>query len=212
MAVPEVIKIYHIIHWDRLTSIINEGYLLCDKIISGQPQSGSVIGMNNIKQRRLNLPLQSHRGLHVGDCVPFYFCPRSVMLYLIHRDNYPDLPYHGGQDQIIHLEADLSRVTAWASQNNRRWAFTTSNAGSYFFEDYANLKHLDKLDWNTIQSPNWQSHRENKQAEFLVEESFPWELVDRIGVRSANTASIVETITSRASHQPQITVAPNWYY
>ncbi len=134
------------------------------------------------------------------------------MLYLIHQDNYPDLPYHGGQEQIVHLEADFYRVVAWANQNNRRWAFTASNAGSYIFEDYASLQQLDKLDWETIQSPNWRSHREQKQAEFLIEESFPWELVDRIGVRSARVASIVETAISTASYQPQITVEPDWYY
>jgi len=45
----------------------------------------------------------------VGDCVPFYFCPRSVMLYLIYQGNHPDLQYHGGQDLVLHLEADLYR-------------------------------------------------------------------------------------------------------
>jgi hypothetical protein len=58
--------------------------LLSDAAIQQQALPGTVIGMNNIKQRRLNeLTLASHPGLHVGACVPFYFCPRSVMLFLI---------------------------------------------------------------------------------------------------------------------------------
>ncbi len=44
----------------------------------------TTIGMNNIKERRLTqLQLASQPGLYVGQCVPFYLCPRSVMLYLI---------------------------------------------------------------------------------------------------------------------------------
>jgi hypothetical protein len=73
-----------------------------------------MIGMNNIKQRRLTeLTLDSHPGLYVGQCAPFYFCPRSVMLYLIHKRN-PELAYKGGQEPIVHLEADLRDAVAWA--------------------------------------------------------------------------------------------------
>ena len=91
--------------------------------------------MTGIKQRRLTeLTLSSHPGLHVGDCVPFYFCPRSVMLYLIYQGNHPELTYRGGQGPIIHLEADLHATVAWAVGAGRRWAFTLSNAGSYFFQ------------------------------------------------------------------------------
>lgn len=71
--------------------------------------------MNGIKQRRLSeLRLISHPDLHVGDCVPFYFCPRSIMLYLINQANHPDLQYRGGQGPIIHFEVDLHASVTWA--------------------------------------------------------------------------------------------------
>ena len=75
---------------------------------------GSEIGMADVKRRRLGNELESHPGLHVGDCVPFYFCSRSVMLYVIHMSNHPDLEYRGGQGPIIHLEADLRKTVAYA--------------------------------------------------------------------------------------------------
>jgi ssDNA thymidine ADP-ribosyltransferase, DarT len=34
--------------------------------------------MSTIKQRRLALPVTCHANDHVGDYVPFYFCPRST--------------------------------------------------------------------------------------------------------------------------------------
>src|SRR5437868_3659013 len=106
MPVPERPMIYHIMHFDRLASVIEAGALQCDAEIARRGAPGTTIGMSNIKARRLNeLNLNSHPGLRVGRCVPFYFCPRSVMLYIIHRANDPDLAYRGGQGPIIHIEA-----------------------------------------------------------------------------------------------------------
>ena len=85
-------KIYHIVHVDRLPSIIEDGCLWCDAEILRRAPRGTTIGMTGIKQRRLyELTLNSHPDLYVGDCVPFYFCPRSIMLYLINQANHPDL-------------------------------------------------------------------------------------------------------------------------
>ena len=80
MAVPEQPRIYHIVHIDRLASIVSNG-LFCDAKVAGGNTPGTVIGMSGIKQRRLRLPLDSYLDLKVGECVPFYFCPRSVMFY-----------------------------------------------------------------------------------------------------------------------------------
>ena len=132
MPVPTQPKIYHIVHLDRLPSIIADNCLWCDAEIVRRSPSGTTIGVKIIKQRRLNkLTLTSHPNLYVGDCVPFYFCPRSIMLYVIYQANHPDLVYRGGQAPIIHLEADLRQTVAWAEGRSQRWAFTLSNAGAY---------------------------------------------------------------------------------
>lgn len=64
MAPPERPKIYHIIHVDRLPSVLAAGCLWSDAEMVNRPDTGTVIGMNEIKQRRLNeLTLASHPGL-----------------------------------------------------------------------------------------------------------------------------------------------------
>lgn len=140
MSLPTRPKIYHILHVDRLASVLDDGVLWSDALVRERRVGGTTIGMGNIKRRRLEQnSLASHPGLRVGDCVPFYFCPRSIMLHLIWRANHPELTYRGGQEPIIHLEADLEAAVAWAGENHRRWAFTLSNAGSAYFEDRARL-------------------------------------------------------------------------
>ena len=192
---------------------------MCDAEVARRNPAGTAIGMNSIKQRRLNeLPLTSHPGLRVGSCVPFYFCPRSIMLYLIYRANHPELAYHGGQGPILHLEADLRDSVAWAERNDLRWAFTLSNAGAYYFEDRCDLAQLGEIDWDAVQANQWsgngisRSVKEGKQAEFLIERSFAWELVSRIGVHSQQIYGRVPALLQASAYRPHVEIKPDWYY
>lgn len=132
------------------------------------------------------------------------------MLYLIYRQS-SDLEFKGGQGPIVHLEADLQRTVAWAEANNRRWAFTLSNAGSRYFEDRADLNQLSEVNWDAVHAPSWQQCKEQKQSEFLIEESFPWQLVERVGVLNQSTyGQVVNALCQE--HRPLVEVRPEWYY
>ena len=212
MPTPAEPKIYHIVHVDRLPSIATDGSLWSDAEAQRRTSPGTTIGMSEIKQRRLTKPLKSHPGLHVGDCVPFYFCPRSVMLYVISRQNHPSLSYRDGQNPIVHLEADLREAVAWADFQGRRWAFTLSNAGSFYFEDRCDLAQLEEIDWEAVRANDWRNCKEEKQAEFLVEQSFPWTLVRRVGVRDMNVLNRVRDAMRVGAHRPAAEHVSSWYY
>ena len=218
MPVPTEPKIYHIVHVDRLASIVSDGHLWSDAEMARRRDTGTTIGISTIKDRRLTNSLTSHRDMHVGDCVPFYFCPRSVMLYVISMRNHPELKYRDGQEPIVHLEADLRESVDWANDSRQRWAFTTSNAGSYYFEDHSNLDRLDKINWDAVNARKWSgtgvdpSVKEDKQAEFLVEDSFPWELISRIGIGSQRIYATVQNALQGAHHRPAVEVKRDWYY
>ena len=213
MPAPAHPKLYHIVHVDRLPSIINDGHLWCDAEIIRRKAPGTAIGMNKIKQRRLSLPLESYPDLCVGDCVPFYFCPRSVMLYALSRRNHPEIAYREGQELIMHLVADLHASVAWANSNNRRWAFTLSNAGSSYFEDRNDLRQLHEIDWDAVQARDWRLCREAKQAEFLMEQGFPWHLIELIGVHSEPAYQrAVNSLPRRVGHRPRVEIKRAWYY
>ena len=216
--IPDNPKIYHIVHVDRLASIISAGHLYSDRIVQQNGLAGTNIGMTNIKERRLTNALSCHNSLNVGECVPFYFCPRSVMLFMIHRGN-AELAYQGGQASILHLEADLYDSVKWATNASLRWAFTLSNAGSFYFQSRSDLKELVDLNWPAIKTDQWggpgidPAIKEGKQAEFLVEQRFPWQLFTRIGIRNdPGLATKIAGILSGASHKPSVTFQPTWYY
>jgi len=173
-----------------------------------------VVGMQTIKARRLTLPVSCHEGDYVGDYVPFYFCPRSVMLYLLNKGNHPELHYKGGQGPIVHLESDLKDVLEWANRSGRRWAFSLSNAGARYTEFRDDLAKLDDLNWEAIGATDWRDGdiKEAKQAEFLVHGSFPIKLVSRIGVSSTPVRKQCESHLASATYKPPVEVRPGWYY
>jgi hypothetical protein len=213
MPVPAHPKIYHIVHVDNLASIIADNCLWADAVMV-QRQGGTVIGMGSIKQRRLGLPVSGHSGLRVGDCAPFYFCPRSIMLYVIHCANHPELTYRGGQQPIVHLEVDLHQVVRWATANGRRWAFSLSNAGAVYTQFRTRLDQLGDINWDAVGARDFRPAdiKEGKQAEFLIEDSFPWQLVERIGVHSQSVVPRVASAMLGAAHRPQVEIKRDWYY
>lgn len=70
------------------------------------------------------------------------------------------------------------------------------------------------MDWGAVAATDFRARqvKEGKQAEFLVYDFFPWELIRRIGVRTRATQARVETASSTAAHRPAVAILPDWYY
>lgn len=209
---PEHVKVVHILHVDKLASVIQAGGLYCDAEVRRRNLGGTEIGLRHIKERRAKHALRSYPELHVGDCVPFYFWPRSVMLYKFYKHDDPELSYAGGQEPIVHLVADFNLTADWADKQGVRWVFTDSNAGSALFEEYTDRGDLQKLDWQAISAEDWRDCREAKQAEFLLEHFFPFELVQHIGVFSEDYQRQVCAILKGTKFRPRVQANRKWYY
>ena len=134
------------------------------------------------------------------------------MLFILHQANHAELQYRGGQGPIIHLESDMRQAVAWAEAQPLRWAFTLSNAGAYYCEHRRNLGQLDEIDWRAVQATDWRGLKEGKQAEFLVEQRFPWELVSQVGVMSQDVHARVCAAIGAAAHRPRVEIRREWYY
>ena len=55
---PAQPKIDHIVHVDRLASIVSDGQLWSDSVVMRRSGGGTTIGMSGIKKRRLSLPVK----------------------------------------------------------------------------------------------------------------------------------------------------------
>jgi hypothetical protein len=158
VAVPARPLAYHITHVDNLSRVLADGGLLSDAIVVARGGPAVAIGMSTIKERRLReLLVKCHPETFVGEYVPFYFCPRSIMLYLLHMGNHPELSYRGGQGPIIHLVADVREIAEWAGGEGRRWAFSLSNAGARYTEFRNSLERLGEVDWDAVANNDFRS-------------------------------------------------------
>ena len=99
------ILIYHITDVANLPGILAARGLRSD-IAMAEPNP-EVIGYSHIKHRRMTqIRVDSCGGRFVGEFVPFYFCPRSPMLYTVNLGNTGRTP---GCQQTIVLGKYLSR-------------------------------------------------------------------------------------------------------
>jgi len=207
--------IYHITHVDNLASIVDNGGLWSDAERVRRGLEHQNIGLTEIKQSRLcEREVRCHPGTMVGEYVPFYFCPRSIMLYLLYRGNRQGLTYTGGQRPIVHMVAGLERTVAWADAHGVKWAFSNRNAGTVYADFFADLAQLDRIDWNAVRAKDFRDPqiKDGKQAEFLLYGRFPWELVERIGVFDEAAAARAAAALGANTQNPVVEVKQEWYY
>ena len=119
----------------------------------------------------------------VADFVPFYFGPRSPMLFSITQGNVSH--YEGGQAPLVYLVTSIDQVVS----HSLEWIFSDGGAEhqkSRFFNDITDLD--QHIDWSVIRAKQWADTPDDsdrvrrRRAEFLVYDFFPWDLVTHVGV------------------------------
>lgn len=205
--------IYHITHLDNLPGIVAQDALLADTSIRTRALNPRSIAYGHIKERRSRTRVTIGPRGTVSDYVPFYFCPRSPMLYAIRQGQVEGYP--GGQAQVLHLVADAESIEA----SGAHCVHTDGNAASQPLRFYPGTSGLaSALSWDVINSANWANtiddndRKRRKQAEFLVWQSVPWHTIVQIGVIDETMAVHARRLIAGAAHQPDILVRRNWYY
>lgn len=204
--------IYHITHIKNLESILQHDCLWCDNERNAQNLNSKGIAYQHIKDRRSRRPVPLGPGGMLADYVPFYFAPRSPMLYAIRTGSVAD--YTGGQAPVLHLVSSVEAVAA----EKLPFVFTNGHAEIAYSNFYEDLKNLEQIDWNVMKAAYWNDtnddgdRKRRRQAEFLVHRSFPFSLIAGIGVYSALQAEEVKQILSKNNRQIPVRERKSWYY
>ena len=202
---PEHVLIYHITDVANLPGIIAEGGLHSD--VAMAQRNPAVIGYTHIKERRMKqIRVACCGGRFVGEFVPFYYCPRSPMLFTINKGN-TGLPSRC-QRTIVHLVSTV----ALGIGLKRAWAISDHNAGTYYASFFGDVKALNGLDWTAIRATDWRGKTSQKAAEFLVADFFPWTGFHAVGCDNSAVAKRVQALVNSQPHRPAVTVEPGWYY
>ena len=110
-------------------------------------------------------------------------------------------------------ELRASRTSCTAAL--RSWAFTDRHAELGHAVYYDDQQKLVEVPWSVMPLQYWAGDpdtKEQRQAEFLVHDHFPWTAVEQIGVRDAAMEARVRAILASGTHQPAVAIRPAWYY
>ena len=202
---PDQTLIYHITDVANLPGILAGGGLHSD--VAMAQLNTEVIGYVHIKQRRMTeIRVSCCGNRFVGEFVPFYFCPRSPMLYTINRGN-TGRPA-GCQSSIVHLVSTL----AVGMSQDRPWAISDGNAGAFHTTYSSDPAALAGLDWTAIRATQWQGKTHQKSAEFLKADFFDWTGFHAVGCYNDAVAQQVQNMLSHQVHRPNVRLEPTWYY
>jgi hypothetical protein len=208
--------LYHFTHLDNRAAIRSADRLTCDAV-AREGLTRTEVGAKDIKESRRQRAIPISPGGCVGDYVPFYFAPRSPMMFRIacdHRDVVPGR-YQGGDTPLVYLVAAVDDVVA----AGLTWVATDGNAATATTEFTSDLGHMiQMIDWPLMEAERWNNTPEDpdrqrrRQAEFLVFQSMPLTLVRWVGVQSDRRASQVGKLLKDHPLDRRIIVRPRWYY
>jgi len=208
----ELVPIYHITHLRNLESILQFAGL-CSENSTAQKQVEAVsIAHAHIKERRGRRVVPVAQGGTLNDYIPFYFAPRSPMLYAIHKGNVEG--YQDGQGPILHLVSSVESVV----EAGLPFAFTNGHAEMAVSDFFDSTDRLDEVDWKIMKAKYWADTDDDNDrcrrrlAEFLVHEFFPWELCSMVGAMNSGTADEVNEILAKRHHRPKVKIKQGWYY
>jgi hypothetical protein len=204
-------RILHFTHLSNLPSIVEHG-LLSDTRAQGTV-AGVEVGKPEIKTYRRETPVHVPPGGVVADYVPFYFAPRSPMMYVIHRGAVPEL--QGGSDMLVYLTTTVEDLVA----NGAKLVVTDRNAVLGYAEQTDDLDCLDEIiDWQLMRAMFWNDtpeepeRKERRMAECLVHGSVPWSVVDGVVTKTASRAVEVSSLIAEAPHRPPVAPTSDWYF
>ncbi len=208
---PETVWIFHFTPLENLPGILEAGGIVCKNRCRTQQ---ATIAHAHIQDRRSHREVPCGPGGNLHDYVPFYFCPRSPMLYAIHGGNV--VSYDKGQKEIVYLVLKLRGVV----EAGLDFVFTDRHAVTRYATFSTDVSDLQNIDWNLMESKWWNDiaaypdRKERKQAEFLVHEFLAWDLVEYIGVMTPRMKERVEALVDDrfSGACPTVLVRDNWYY
>jgi ssDNA thymidine ADP-ribosyltransferase, DarT len=223
MTVPKPLRIFHITAIANLASIAKRRKLSSNVLLTNKKIAYSNIAYQGAQGKRAAKMVAKPPGGVIHDYVPFYFAPRSPMLYTINLGNVPGCPHR--QQDIVHFMTTVEAVIA----SGLAYVFYDCNATLDIADCYNDLDDLDKINWtlffesprldgyckyfhNDRDNPKYVMRKEIRQAEFLVHGNVPLELMDIVGVYDQAKADEVSQTFEDANVTLRVEVKPEWYF
>ncbi len=180
--------VFRIVHRDNVPWILDNG-LHCSNSPQRDPTYIAIGDPELIDKRRYHPVPLPPRGV-LGDYVPFYFTPRSPMLYRIlkgHRVTKRD------PREIVIITMALPKI----AEARVPFVFTDGHAYGYTSRFFDDCRDLDRIDWGILQRSDFRANIDDPgkvnryQAEVLVHGGLR---LDRLGALACYDSEIKEAV------------------
>lgn len=211
---PVPTRVLHMTRIERLPSVIEHG-LLPDNACIERHIAGVEIGYDHIKRRRARRDVPCGVGGTLADYVPFYFAPRSPMLFAITCGN-------------VSVEAARTKQIVYlisSTQTLRQAGLTVLASNRHAELDYAEITDQDGdldgdefIDWPLMKATYWNNtpqdpdRKERRQAECLVSPSVPWQAIEGVATKTETVCAQVKLVLGTAGQPTPVAVRPQWYF
>jgi hypothetical protein len=199
---------------ERLPSVIEHG-LLPDDVCRRRQITGVEIGYDHIKRRRALRAVPCGVGGNLANYVPFYFAPRSPMLYAITCGLVS--AEAACTEQIVYLVS--------STQALRKAGLTVIASNRHAELGYADMTDHDSvldgddfIDWPLMTAVYWKNtpedpdRKERRQAECLVHPRVPWQVIEGIATKTERARAQVQTLLGAAGVSTPVVVSAEWYF
>ena len=210
-------RIYHVTHIRNLAGILSSGRLLADA--SDAWTTRPAVDLSSAPQRaaRRAALVAGDDSASVASYVPFYLSPNARLWdSLLTESNDPRLSTeaHGSETyDFVILVSTVKKLRdahdADADTSAAAVAVTNGDAAGTLTRFGAAPETADRMLRSLRADLESQKIRE---AELLVTESFPFELVTLVGVANDKVRDAVRTILAAGAYKPKVVVYPPWFH
>jgi len=149
----------------------------------------------------------------IGDYVPFYFTPKSIMLYNIITGYWHPKVLKRNRSEIVVIRCFIEKLAQLP-----KWFFTNGQGNDMVSKHYNDLSKIDVVDWDIIHHSDFSKNDgdydrpRRYQAEFLVYEKVPLDAIESLNVYNQQAADYVNNILSKTGVELAVNIVPQYFF
>jgi hypothetical protein len=207
---PEKAYIFRITHRDNVPWIVQNG-LHCR---NSKVMDRNFVAIGNVEliDKRRTQVVPNNPGGYLGDYIPFYFTPSSVMMYQI-KTGYNGIRQRSN-DEIAIIVASLHKL----HKQNISFLYTDRHASLRAVEYFSDPGDLGNLDWEIWRKrdfhgdPEYPDKKDRYQAEALIHRHLPIDACLGIVCYNDDITKMLKKRLGDAGERVMVATKRNWYF
>jgi hypothetical protein len=202
---------YRIIHINNLPLLLQNG--IVNKHHPNADNNYIEIGNPEIIDVRSTTPVKISNYGMIGDYVPFYFTPKSIMLFNIITGYWHPKVLKRNRNEILVIRCLIKELVKFP-----QWFFTDGQGNDMISNHYNNLVDLSQVDWHIIQKSDFSKidgdydKPRRYQAEFLAHGQVPLTSIESLNVYNDQVEKDVIRLLNQNNINLAVNIQPQYFF